>query len=201
MASKRRNMFQKNKTQETTENANSGFCGGIGAVRGGGEMAAMVLLDIVRYKRRFRVRGKDANIAMTTRHVFSLGRRALRPVGCGYATGKELAATESDPPDALCPAKCDRDDCAKATKVARTTYDPPKSVRVTVLGAADPVGRAMCLQLKLNPLVREMRMYDDRGTLALATDLSYINTVCKVTNFSGENQLAGALRVLGLHSY
>jgi len=65
--------------------------------------------------------------------------------------------------------------------------------QVAVLGAAGGIGQSLSLLLKMNPLISELSLYDLRGTLGVAADLSHTNTACVVTGYEGPDSLAEAL--------
>jgi len=52
---------------------------------------------------------------------------------------------------------------------------------VCVIGGGGGIGQAMCLLLKLNPLVGHLRVFDLVGAPGVAADLSHIDTSAKVT--------------------
>lgn len=56
-------------------------------------------------------------------------------------------------------------------------------VKVAVLGAGGGIGLPLSLLLKLSPLVDELSLFDIRGAHGVATDLSHINSKCKVSGF------------------
>ncbi|KAG5467694.1 hypothetical protein LSCM4_00772 [Leishmania orientalis] len=58
--------------------------------------------------------------------------------------------------------------------------------RVAVLGAAGGIGQPLSLLLKNNKYVTELRLYDVKGVLGVAADLSHICTPPKVTGYSKE---------------
>ena len=56
--------------------------------------------------------------------------------------------------------------------------------KVAVLGAGGGIGQPLGLLMKLNPLVSELSLYDVRGTLGVAADISHVNTPAKVNPLS-----------------
>jgi malate dehydrogenase len=54
-------------------------------------------------------------------------------------------------------------------------------VNVTVIGGGGGIGQALCLLLKLNPNVSQLRVFDLVGAPGVAADLSHIDTPAKVT--------------------
>lgn len=67
--------------------------------------------------------------------------------------------------------------------------------RVAVLGAAGGIGQPLSLLLKRTLLVRELHLYDVKGTAGVMADLSHINTLTQVRSFEGNAQLAECLKV------
>lgn len=61
--------------------------------------------------------------------------------------------------------------------------------KVTVLGAGGGIGQPLSLLLKLNPHVTELNIYDIRGALGVAADVSHVDTKSEV-------QSSPSLRVL-----
>ena len=70
--------------------------------------------------------------------------------------------------------------------------------RVAVLGAAGGIGQPLSLLLKKTALVRELHLYDVKGTKGVMADLSHINTGTTVRAFEGSAELAACLEVSGL---
>eukprot|EP00216_Chloropicon_sp_CCMP2111_P005641 CAMPEP_0198234694 /NCGR_PEP_ID=MMETSP1446-20131203/650_1 /TAXON_ID=1461542 ORGANISM="Unidentified sp, Strain CCMP2111" /NCGR_SAMPLE_ID=MMETSP1446 /ASSEMBLY_ACC=CAM_ASM_001112 /LENGTH=339 /DNA_ID=CAMNT_0043915515 /DNA_START=83 /DNA_END=1102 /DNA_ORIENTATION=- len=66
--------------------------------------------------------------------------------------------------------------------------------RVAVLGAAGGIGQPLALLLKKCPLVRELHLYDVKGTAGVVADLSHINTPAVVRGFEGNPELARCLK-------
>lgn len=66
--------------------------------------------------------------------------------------------------------------------------------KVAVLGAAGGIGQPLSLLLKLNPLVKQLALYDIVNTPGVAADLSHINTQGKATGYKGPEALASALK-------
>jgi len=72
---------------------------------------------------------------------------------------------------------------------------PPRRIaQVAVLGAAGGIGQPLALLLNMNPLVKQLSLYDIQGTPGVAADLSHTNTGCTVTGYAGADQLAAALQ-------
>lgn len=69
----------------------------------------------------------------------------------------------------------------------------PRSAKVTILGAANPIGETLAFFLKLNPFVHNLRLYDEQSVMGLTADLRLINTSTKVTGYTGQTQLKNAL--------
>ena len=66
-----------------------------------------------------------------------------------------------------------------------------KQYKVSVLGAAGGIGQPLSLLLKQSPLVGELSLYDVKGSVGVAADLSHCNTATKVV---GHTQLDAALK-------
>jgi len=79
----------------------------------------------------------------------------------------------------------------RSTRAAMTTTSEYK---VAVLGAGGGIGQPLSMLLKMNPLISDLRLFDLRGTLGVAADLSHTNTTCQVRGFEGDEQLADALK-------
>ena len=109
-------------------------------------------------------------------------------------TSSRAAALRSD----FATARSRRDlraTCATTTRsrsraIARVTSE----YKVAVLGAGGGIGQPLSMLLKMNPLISDLRLYDLRGTIGVATDLSHTNTTCQVRGFEGDEQLASALK-------
>ncbi|KAI8998929.1 malate dehydrogenase [Trametes punicea] len=56
-------------------------------------------------------------------------------------------------------------------------------VKAVVLGAAGGIGQPLSLLLKINPLVKELSLYDIVNTPGVAADLSHISTPAKVVGY------------------
>ncbi|CAG9865361.1 unnamed protein product [Phyllotreta striolata] len=67
-------------------------------------------------------------------------------------------------------------------------------VKVTVVGAAGKIGRALALMLKQSILIDELSLYDLKNTAGIAAELNCIDTTCKVTGLWGRNRLEDALK-------
>nr|CAH7733317.1 unnamed protein product [Callosobruchus chinensis] len=67
------------------------------------------------------------------------------------------------------------------------------NVKVTVVGAAGKIGKPLCLMLKQSPIIDELCMYDIKKT-DQALELNNIDTICRVTVFSGKPELPLALK-------
>lgn len=66
--------------------------------------------------------------------------------------------------------------------------------KVAVVGAAGGIGQPLSLLLKQNPLVKELSLFDLAPiTPGVAADLSHIDTVAKVSGFTGAENLENAL--------
>ena len=59
------------------------------------------------------------------------------------------------------------------------------------------IGQPLALLLKKCPLVRELHLYDVKGTAGVVADLSHINTPAVVRGFEGNPELARCLKVSG----
>ena len=66
-----------------------------------------------------------------------------------------------------------------------------KTYKVSVLGAAGGIGQPLSLLLKQSPLVGELSLYDIKGSVGVAADLSHCNTATKVV---GHTDLSKALK-------
>ena len=67
--------------------------------------------------------------------------------------------------------------------------------RVAVLGAGGGIGQPLSLLLKKTALVKELHLYDVKGTKGVTADLSHINTATTVRSFEGSADLAACLKV------
>ncbi|CCH59739.1 hypothetical protein TBLA_0B09220 [Henningerozyma blattae CBS 6284] len=65
-------------------------------------------------------------------------------------------------------------------------------MKVSVLGACGGIGQPLSLLLKNNEYIDELALYDIRLSQGVATDLSHINTNCRVQGY-GKDQLSKAL--------
>ncbi|KAJ9211283.1 hypothetical protein DTO166G4_7116 [Paecilomyces variotii] len=63
------------------------------------------------------------------------------------------------------------------------TASASRQSKVSILGAAGGIGQSLSLLMKLNPLVSELALYDVKGGLGVAADLSHINTKSKVVGY------------------
>ncbi|KAH1009543.1 hypothetical protein HUJ04_001882 [Dendroctonus ponderosae] len=68
------------------------------------------------------------------------------------------------------------------------------SMKVTVVGAAGKIGQPLCLMLKQSPLIDELCIHDLKPTTGLGLELNHIDTKCKVSAFSGKDNLQLALQ-------
>jgi malate dehydrogenase len=55
---------------------------------------------------------------------------------------------------------------------------------VAVLGAAGGIGQPLALLLNMNPLVKQLSLYDIQGTPGVAADLSHTNTGCTARSYT-----------------
>ncbi|KAJ8981623.1 hypothetical protein NQ317_000851 [Molorchus minor] len=69
----------------------------------------------------------------------------------------------------------------------------PNLMKVSVIGASGKVGQGLCLMLKQSPLIDELCLHDVKHTSGLAKELEHIDTQCKITNFTGNDNVAKAL--------
>ncbi|KAK9870166.1 hypothetical protein WA026_006256 [Henosepilachna vigintioctopunctata] len=69
----------------------------------------------------------------------------------------------------------------------------PYRYTVTLMDSTTVMGQALALLLKQNPLIRELRLYDDKDCTGLAVDLNDIDTYAKVVTYNGEERLNEAL--------
>lgn len=77
---------------------------------------------------------------------------------------------------------------ARATKSARSfSTTAAVASKVAVCGAAGGIGQPLSLLLKLNHDVSELSLYDLRGTVGVAADLSHVNTRSTVRGFTPEH--------------
>lgn len=72
---------------------------------------------------------------------------------------------------------------------------PPYRFTVTLMDAATDMGQALGLMLKQNPIIEELRLYDDRDTIGIGMDLTDIDTATRILAFTGEENLTEALTV------
>ncbi|KAK9506848.1 hypothetical protein O3M35_008710 [Rhynocoris fuscipes] len=88
-------------------------------------------------------------------------------------------------------------ECIKESQLVpqeKKVYAPLRSVNVTVIGACNPKAYYLCTLLKLNPLIKELRMYDESSMLrGIHLDIAQISSTARVIPFIGENQLKRAL--------
>lgn len=57
------------------------------------------------------------------------------------------------------------------------------------------IGQPLCLMLKQSPLIDELCIHDVLATAGFASELNYVDTNCKVTSFTGKENLETALKV------
>mmetsp|Transcript_8082 Transcript_8082/g.23115 ORF Transcript_8082/g.23115 Transcript_8082/m.23115 type:complete len:132 (+) Transcript_8082:257-652(+) len=76
-----------------------------------------------------------------------------------------------------------------------TGFGAKAGFRVAVLGASGGIGQPLSLLLKKTNLVRELHLYDVKGTKGVMADLSHINTYTTVRSFEGNAELAECLKV------
>jgi len=62
------------------------------------------------------------------------------------------------------------------------------------MGASGGIGQPLSLLLKTSPLISELNLYDIVHTPGVASDLSHIESSCKVKGFVGPDQLKDSLR-------
>lgn len=65
---------------------------------------------------------------------------------------------------------------------------------MALLGAAGGIGQPLALLLKMNKLITDLALYDIMGVAGVAADISHCNTPVKVAGFTGEAELAAALK-------
>jgi len=66
--------------------------------------------------------------------------------------------------------------------------------KVALLGAAGGIGQPLSLLLKMNKLITDLALYDIMGVAGVAADISHCNTSIRVAGFTGEAELATALK-------
>ncbi|KAL0274604.1 UNVERIFIED_CONTAM: hypothetical protein PYX00_002699 [Menopon gallinae] len=71
---------------------------------------------------------------------------------------------------------------------------PCKVDKVTICGAASPLGQTLALLLKQTDLIREVHLYDEANLRGVALDLDHIDTPVRVRPNSYELALRDALR-------
>lgn len=65
--------------------------------------------------------------------------------------------------------------------------------KVAILGASGGIGQPLALLLKMNKSVTDLALYDIANTAGVTADLSHCNTAVKVTGYTGEEEIEGAL--------
>lgn len=86
---------------------------------------------------------------------------------------------------------------SKARKCSERSYSyvqPQASYKVAILGASGGIGQPLALLIKMSPLVSELNLYDIANVKGVAADLSHCNTPSKVSDFTGESELADCLK-------
>ncbi|KAL5722822.1 malate dehydrogenase [Ranunculus cassubicifolius] len=74
-------------------------------------------------------------------------------------------------------------------------FQPQASTfKVAVLGAAGGIGQPLSLLIKMSPLVSSLHLYDIANVQGVAADLSHCNTPSQVVAFTGQAELASALK-------
>ncbi|XP_051115727.1 malate dehydrogenase, chloroplastic [Andrographis paniculata] len=77
---------------------------------------------------------------------------------------------------------------------APSCVQPQASYKVTILGAGGGIGQPLSLLVKMSPLVSALNLYDVANVKGVATDLSHCNTPSRVSDFTGESELANSLK-------
>jgi len=75
----------------------------------------------------------------------------------------------------------------------RSMSTAPEGFKVAVLGAAGGIGQPLSLLMKLNPLVKDLSLYDIAGTPGVACDISHCNTRSIAKGYAGDDALGEAL--------
>ncbi|CAM8984219.1 unnamed protein product [Rhodiola kirilowii] len=86
---------------------------------------------------------------------------------------------------------------AKVGEQNQMSYKPLQvqaSYKVAVLGAAGGIGQPLSLLIKMSPLVSALHLYDIANVKGVAADLSHCNTPSQVLDFTGQSELASALK-------
>ncbi|KAJ8964721.1 hypothetical protein NQ314_004686 [Rhamnusium bicolor] len=66
-------------------------------------------------------------------------------------------------------------------------------MKVTIVGAAGKIGQSLCLMLKQSPLIDVLCLHDIKPTSGFAMELTHVDTNCKITAFTGKDNLLPAL--------
>lgn len=82
----------------------------------------------------------------------------------------------------------------KHTDLVSSCVQPQATYKVAVLGAGGGIGQPLSLLIKMSPLVSALNLYDVANVKGVATDLSHCNTPSVVSDFTGESELANALK-------
>ncbi|CAH1119185.1 unnamed protein product [Phaedon cochleariae] len=83
---------------------------------------------------------------------------------------------------------------ASTNRNVRSYSSNSSHMKVTVIGAAGKIGQPLCLMLKQSPLIDELSVHDITPTNGFALELNHIDTNCKVTSFTGKDNLYSALK-------
>nr|CAH7738916.1 unnamed protein product [Callosobruchus chinensis] len=81
------------------------------------------------------------------------------------------------------------------TQPYSSTKNFQKAIQVCVLGGHTPLGRFTSFLLKQNPVLSLLRIQGDRGVDKMGSELSLIDTKCKVKTFEGNEGYADSMKV------
>nr|CAH7738912.1 unnamed protein product [Callosobruchus chinensis] len=80
------------------------------------------------------------------------------------------------------------------TQPYSSTKNFQKAIQVCVLGGHTPLGRFTSFLLKQNPVLSLLRIQGDRGVDKMGSELSLIDTKCKVKTFEGNEGYADSMK-------
>ncbi|KAG5888053.1 hypothetical protein JTB14_032860 [Gonioctena quinquepunctata] len=85
--------------------------------------------------------------------------------------------------------------CDGSSDTVRRNFSSSSNlVKVTVVGGAGKIGQPLSLMLKQSPLIDELCIHDVRPTGGVAMELNHIDTNCRVTAFTGIDNIAVAMK-------
>lgn len=72
-------------------------------------------------------------------------------------------------------------------------FDSHRYVKVTIVGGMGNTGKPLALMLKQSPLIDELCIYDIKPVNSFVHELGHIDTMCKITGYTGKLNLDKAL--------